>query len=104
MTRVDINDAGWRYHALRFRLYSRNEFHYPFDSTKYLYHGIDGERAPPHGTEIIVKDGTERIRVFAFSDSFSLAKITIPYNVTTIEYGAFYACNSLRYIQLPANL
>ena len=35
---------------LSFRVYSRNEFHYSFESTKYLYHGIDGERAPENAT------------------------------------------------------
>ena len=89
---------------LRFRVYSRNEFHYPFDSTKYLYHGYYGERAPRNATEIIVKDGTERIRNQCFWGCSSLSKITIPNTVTRIEEYAFSECRSLRYIQLPSNL
>ena len=110
LTRVDIKDdenPGWS-NDLSFRVYSRNEFHYSFELTKYLYHGIEGEGAPPDATEIIVKDGTERIRDLAFYGCFSLTKITIPNTVIGIDECAFGwwngSCRSLRYIQLPANL
>ena len=89
---------------VRFRVYSRNEFHYSFESTKYLYYGVDDERAPRDATEIIFKDGIERIGVDAFDDCFSLKKITIPDTVTRIGDRAFRDCTSLQSIQLPPNL
>ena len=95
--------TGWC-DEIYFRVYLRNEFHYSFESTKYLYYGIPGERAPLDTTEVIVKDGAETIMGYAFNHRESLVKVTIPDTVTEIETGAFCACYSLRLIQLPPNL
>ena len=94
---------GWDCYV-RFRVYSRNEFHYPFDSTKYLYHGIDYEYAPQDVTEVIVKNGVTTINFFAFMGCYSLSKITIPNSVTRIEKKALHDCKSLKCIQLPPSL
>ena len=105
LTRINRKEderPGWNHIA--FRVYSRNEFHYSFESTKYLYHGIKREQAHRGATEIVVKDGVETIRRWAFMDCYSLSKITIPNNVTSIEFLAFFRCHSLRSIELPPNL
>ena len=106
LTRIERSgdeDPGWEY-TMKFRIYSRNEFHYSFESTKYLYHGIRGERAPEDATEIIFKDGIKTIMEDAFHVCSSLSKITIPDTVTSIKHGVFAHCNALRYIYLPSNL
>ena len=106
LTRIDRKEnerPGWKGRAY-FRVYSRNEFHYSFESTKYLYHCIDGERAPRDATEIVVKDGVERIWEYAFRDCRSLSKITIPDTVTSIDKCVFAECIRLRCIQLPPKL
>ena len=82
----------------------RNVFMYSFDSTIYLYHGIDCGYAPRDATGIIVTDGVKKIRESAFLFCRSLSKITIPESVTRIEHSAFSVCESLRCIQLPTNL
>ena len=94
---------GWP-HSMFFWVYSRNEFHYSFESTKYLYHGIKYEYAPHDAMEIVFKDGIETIRTDAFNGCYSLPKITIPHTVTRIERYTFFQCHSLQYIQLPLNL
>ena len=106
ITRIDRKEGevpGWDV-TLIFRLYSRNEFHYSFESTKYLYHGLDGEKAPGDATEAIVKDGVESIRFYAFWGCFSLSKIIFPNSLTAIALGSFGRCLSLRSIQFPPNL
>ena len=91
-------------YQIRFRIYSRNEFRYSFDSLKYLYHGIYSERAPQDATEVIVEDGVEKIKKKAFFHCYSLTKIVIPNTITKISKSAFMYCESLRCIQLPPNL
>lgn len=90
--------------ALHFRVYRRDEFHYSFESMKYLYHGIDDECAPLGATKVIVKDGIETINDKALCDCTFLTKVVIPNTVTSIENTALADCGSLRFIQLPSNL
>ena len=106
ITRIDRRGKrgqGWP-ESMRFLVYSRNEFRYSFESTKYLYHGIEDERPPLGTTEIIVRDGVETIGQYPFDRCLSLLKITIPDTVTRIGGRAFFECTSLRSIQLPPNL
>ena len=70
----------------------------------YLFHGLEDEEVPKDSTEVIIKDGVETIRNYAFSYCESLVKITIPDSVKTIGNCAFLKCTSLRFIQLPPNL
>ena len=106
ITRIDKSkdNEGWDYN-MRFRVYSRNEFHYSFESTKCLYHGIDEERAPRDGTEIVVKDRVVTIIRGAFYRYRSLSQITLPNTtITRILSIASEGCISLRFIRLPPNL
>ena len=88
INRKENESPGWDV-GIKFRVYSRNEFHYSLESTIYVYHGIKYERAPRNATEIIIKNGIKTIRSRAFQYCFSLSKITMPNTVTTIGRGAF---------------
>ena len=106
ITRTDPpenRDRSWDYQK-QFRVYNINEDRYSFESTHYIYHGLENERAPLDTTEVIIKDGVKRIRPGAFYQCRSLVKVTIPDSVKRIEQSAFYYCDSLRFIQLPPNL
>jgi hypothetical protein len=50
---------------------------------------------------ITIPDGVTSIETYAFYDCFSLASITIPDGVTSIETYAFYNCYSLASITIP---
>ena len=106
LTITSINGGGqpgWLF-DVTFRVYKSGEFHCPFDSTNYLYNGIDGERAPCEATEIIFKGDINAIKAYAFSGCVSLSNITIPNSITSIGNCAFSFCFSLQYIHLPSNL
>ena len=91
-------------HYPRFRVYGDKEDFCSFQSTKYIYQGLDYETAPEDTTEVIVKDGVERIWGWAFCKCTSLTKVTIPSTVKCIGSHAFGECTSLQYIQLPSSL
>jgi hypothetical protein len=48
--------------------------------------------------------GVTDIGFYAFSDCFTLNKVTIPASVTTIERGAFSGCSGLTGVTIPANV
>jgi len=50
--------------------------------------------------KIIIPDGAEIIEDYAFSDYSALTSITIPDSVTSIGYGVFYNCSSLKSIYI----
>ena len=102
VTRID-KDLGWRGY-IHFRIYNRNEDFYSFESTKYLYHGIAGERAPHCSTEVVFKEGIERIEGSAFTSCESLRRITIPASILKIASNAFRYCTSLQSVKLPPDL
>ena len=95
--------TGWL-DGISFRVYNVNEDRYSFESTRYIYHGLEHEEAPRDSTELIIKDGVETIQTRAFYNCKSLVKVTIPGSVKRIEKGAFQFCTSLCFIQLPPNL
>ena len=54
LTRIDRDkkkDPGWWSTGMHFRVYSRNKFHYSFELTEYLYHGIEHELVPEDAME-----------------------------------------------------
>ncbi len=54
-------------------------------------------------TEVTLPEGSEKIEQFAFSRS-SLNKITFPEGMKTIEYAAFYHCDHLTQVEIPASV
>lgn len=54
-------------------------------------------------TTYTIPDGTKKIGDFAFARS-GLTSITIPEGVTQIGYGAFYHCDNLNQVTLPASI
>ena len=54
-------------------------------------------------TEVTLPEGTEKIEQFAFSRS-SLRKIILPEGVKSIDYAAFYHCDHLTEVEIPATV
>lgn len=54
-------------------------------------------------TEVILPEGTKKVEQFAFSRS-SLQKIELPEGFTTIDYAAFYHCDSLKDVVIPSTV
>ena len=94
---------GWIVY-IPFRIYSRNEIRYRFDSRTYLLHGLRYEYAPLDVTEVFVKYGIETIREREFCDRRALRNVRMPETVRIIETNAFFRCLSLPYLELPTNL
>lgn len=55
-------------------------------------------------TEIVIPEGTSKIRMRSFSNCDSLEKVTIPNSVTSIENNAFYYCSNLTDIQIATSV
>ena len=55
----------------------------------------------PENTHIDIKEGTNQICNYAFSNCSSLTSITIPNSVTSIGNSAFSSCSSLTSISIP---
>ena len=73
-------------------------------STTYTYFGLDDERAPQDTIEVANHGSIcQTIKRTAFHYCESLVRITMPANVTMIEYQAFCCCGSLRFIRLSSS-
>ena len=103
LDRIDKNTPNLR-SSLWFRTYEQHEEHFSFKSPRYIYHGLENERAPTYATEVIVKEGVEIIRRGAFESCRGLVNICIPDSVKEIGSVAFSHCISLRSVRLPRNL
>jgi len=101
VTRTD-SDEGWD--EFKLRAYMPTEVVPDFTSTVYLYHGLDGEKAPKDVTKVIIHKSVTTIKRYAFDYCRSLVRVTMHGGVKRIEKGAFYACISLRFIRFSGDL
>ncbi|MCL1904319.1 MAG: leucine-rich repeat protein [Oscillospiraceae bacterium] len=52
-------------------------------------------------TEVIIEDGVERVRDYAFGNCTNLMTVSIPNSVEAISYGAFSKCRNLISVTIP---
>ena len=50
-------------------------------------------------TKVIIPEGVEKIGSYAFANLTALETVVLPSTLKYIEYGAFYGCTSLKYVE-----
>ncbi len=102
-SRTDKNE-GWQ-DVLRFRVYNSAEGPLPdFNSTTYMYYGLDGEQAPSNTVVGKVHPSVRIIRESAFINCDRMHSCIMGDGVEMIELSAFSFCTSLRVIRLSRTL
>ncbi len=103
LTRVD-NGRRVYYDPLFIRMYDPEIETVPaFNTTVYVYCGLDGEFAPKDTTDVIIHESVKIIKKNAFRHT-ELRRVVVHDNVEIIERCAFYKCSSLVAMYLPSSL
>ena len=55
-------------------------------------------------TDLVIEDGTTKIRSYIFTGMKTLKRVTIPNSLTSIGDYAFYQCSNLESVNIPPNL
>mmetsp|Transcript_4261 Transcript_4261/g.4874 ORF Transcript_4261/g.4874 Transcript_4261/m.4874 type:complete len:363 (+) Transcript_4261:62-1150(+) len=102
LTRID-NEFG--YGPLEFRAYDSTMEVVPlFNTTIYVYFGVDGEKVPSDTTILHIHPSVKVIKKRAFSKRRKIQKCVMHDEVHTIESSAFEKCSSLMIIRLSRGL
>ncbi len=105
--RSDVEAAGDDYFQgpFQFRVFDPSIEQVPdFVSTRYVYLGIVGEKAPPDTTLLIIDPTVSYIQREAFAGCDKIQKCIMHDNVEAVGFWAFVLCSSMTVINLSRSL
>ncbi len=105
LTRTNDDKCSYHDGPFEFRVYDPGIEPVPnFNALTYIYMGVDGERAPPKTTELIIHASVKIVKSWAFSCCKKIKKCMMHDEVHTIESQAFSCCEDLMLIKLSKGL